>query len=349
MRASTTAAGWVVVFVAALTGCSGRKDGVPNSPKVEIKDLKQLAGHGTRVLCVSFSPDGKAIASCSTSDECIKLWDIETGTEKATLTDTLVGSQGYELVAFSPDGTCLVATRLDVDHTILVLDPVTLKERRSIKYPTPRERTFSVAFSPDGLKLATSGTDKLIRIWEVASGKELATLAGHTAFTLLGNTIAYSPDGKTLVSGDMDGGIKLWDVAAGKELRSFTDQADGVQGPNAVRSVAFSPDGKRFATGYESRHLTLWEAGTGSVVHKITDDRTRLGHTLVFSRDGRTIISSGGAGDITAWDVATGKELFAQHRSNDGVLCLALSPDGKSVAAGCGNGQIRLLKFSREE
>jgi len=87
---------------------------------------------------------------------------------------------------------------------------------------THEDRVYSVAYSPDGKTLASGGvgydpkTQKTwgeVKLWDVATGEERATLKGHE-FRVL--SVAYSPDGKTVASGSEDETIKLWDVATGK-------------------------------------------------------------------------------------------------------------------------------------
>jgi WD40 repeat protein len=82
--------------------------------------------------------------------------------------------------------------------------------------------------------LASGSYDKTIKLWEVASGREVRTLSGHTWDV---TSVAFSPDGRLLASGSYDNTIKLWDVASGREVRTLSGHTEG------VTSVAFSPDG----------------------------------------------------------------------------------------------------------
>ena len=97
----------------------------------------------------------------------------------------------------------------------------------------------SVAWSPDGKRLATGSYDKTAKVWDAATGQELLTLKGHTGYVF---SVAWSPDGKRLATGSWDGTAKVWDAASGQELLTLKGHTD------VVSSVAWSPDGKRLAT-----------------------------------------------------------------------------------------------------
>jgi hypothetical protein len=109
---------------------------------------------------------------------------------------------------------------------------------------------FSVAFSPDGRLLASGSLDATIKLWEVASGREVRTLTGPTGYVF---SVAFSPDGRLLASGSSDTTIRLWEVATGSLVRTLTGHTDW------VTSVAFSPDGRLLASGSADTTITLWE------------------------------------------------------------------------------------------
>ena len=109
--------------------------------------------------------------------------------------------------------------------------------------PPGHERDIvSLAFSPDGKTLAVSSRDRVIGLWDPATGKEGKGLTGHLSFV---NSVAFSPDGNKLVSGGNDATARLWDVATGKEISRFHNSP-------RVSCVAFSPDGQALALGHRA-------------------------------------------------------------------------------------------------
>jgi WD40 repeat protein len=173
--------------------------------------LITLSGHTGAVRSVAFSPDGRLLASGSW-DDTIKLWDVATG----SLVRSLSGHTDWVMsVAFSPDGRLLASGSWD--DTIKLWDVATGSLVRSLSGHTGAVN--SVAFSPDGRLLASGSCGKAeglycvqgeIKLWEVASGREVRSLSGHTSWVM---SVAFSPDGRLLASGSYDGTIKLWDIS----------------------------------------------------------------------------------------------------------------------------------------
>lgn len=106
----------------------------------------------------------------------------------------------------------------------------------------------SVAYSPDGRRIASGSGDKTVKVWDAETGRELQTLTGHTDWV---RSVAYSPDGRRIVSGSYKT-VKVWDAETGQELQTLTGYTDW------VTSVAYSPDGRRIVSGLGDKTIKLW-------------------------------------------------------------------------------------------
>jgi uncharacterized protein (TIGR03067 family) len=165
--------------------------------------------------------------------------------------------------------------------------------------------------------------------------KERASFGGHNAVV---SSVAITADGKTLASGSYDTTIKLWDLATGKETTPLRGHTAGVY------SIAFAPDGKTLASGSHDDTARLWDVASGKEIailkHAYHVKR------VVFTPDGKTLITAG-EGPIKLWDVATAAEraildLVMQKANANLVLSMAVTPDGKVLCTGHGDGNLKL-------
>jgi WD40 repeat protein/serine/threonine protein kinase len=183
---------------------------------------------------------------------------------------------------------------------------------------------WSVAWSPDGTRLATGGAEGTVKIWDAATGHVLAGLRGHTNAVL---AVAWSPDGRWLASGSEDRTIRIWDPVTGKAtiLKDHRGR---------VNCLAWSPDARRIASGSsEDRTVRIRDALTGGNARIIDTGKQVL--SVSWSKDGTRLVASGDDGLLTAWDPSSGQELWSQP-PNYGVdnITTAWSPDGKQLATG---------------
>jgi WD40 repeat protein/serine/threonine protein kinase len=195
---------------------------------------------------------------------------------------------------------------------------------------------LSVAISPDGQLLASTGVDRTVKLWNLATGKLDCKLTGHT---LPGRTLAFSPDGKILASAGHDFTIKLWDVAARKEQRTITGQT------SVVNCVAFSPDGRTLASAVNDGTARTWDTATGRQVRTFQMPGGRA-WAAAFSPDGKTLASAGDNKTIHLWDLTTGWQLGALQGHTDVVRQLAFHPDGRTLASCSYDKSIRLWDLS---
>ncbi|MCZ8308757.1 MAG: NACHT domain-containing protein [Microcystis sp. LE19-98.1E] len=291
---------------------------------IEGREYNRLLGHNDSVLSVSFSPDGKTLASGS-HDNTIKLWNVETGEEIRTLTGH---NEGVNSVSFSSDGKTLATGSFE--NTIKLWN---LETGQEISTLSGHNASISrVSFSRDGKTLATGSSDKTIKLWNVETGQEIRTLTGHNDSI---SSVSFSPDGKTLATGSYDNTIKLWNVETGQEIRTLT-------GHNySVFSVSFSPDGKTLASGSHDNTIKLWNVETGEEIRTLSRHNGGV-NSVSFSNDGKTLATGSADKTIKLWDVETGEEIRTLSGHNDRVWSVNFSPDGKTLATGSSDKTIKL-------
>ncbi len=192
-----------------------------------------------------------------------------------------------------------------------------------------------VAFSPDGRLLASTGYDRLIKLWDVATGKPLRDLKDHSDAVY---GLAFSPDGRLLASASADRAVKVWDVATGVRLYTLGESTDWVY------AVAWSPDGRHVAAGGVDKSIRVWEVNRegGRVVHSVFAHEGPV-LRLVYSDDGKVLYSASEDRRAKAWDTARMVERKAYDAQPELPLSFAVRPDHGQLAVGRYDGALVLL------
>ncbi len=256
---------------------------------------------------LAFSVDGRLLASAGL-DNTIRFWDVEGGKEVRTLRGHV---SGVLQTAFSPDGRWLASCGV-LDRAIRLWDVASGGEAR-----TPcshNDSVFGLDFSPDGRMLASRGLDNAVKIWEVGTWKLLRTLTADTG------SLAFSPDSRWIALGS-DAGVGIWETATAKLVRTLPGQ-------KGVRAVAFSRDGQWLASvGVENfkQSTKLWDPKSGRLISTLPTG----GPDLAFSPDGRLLAVA--AGDAQVWDVASGSQVYALTPFSRTLESVAISADGRSL------------------
>jgi WD40 repeat protein len=275
-----------------------------------IREKNRFKGHQASVWSVSFSPDGKYIATAS-GNQTARLWDV-TG----KLIQEFKGHQkAVGSVNFSPDGKYIATASTDKTARLWEVTGKLIQE-----FKGHQDLVSSVSFSPDGKYIATASRDTTARLWDL-KGKLIQEFKGHQEGV---SSVSFSPDGKYIATASWDTTARLWDLK-GKLIQVFK----GHQNP--VRSVSFSPDAKYIATGSYDKTARLWDL-TGQQIQEFKGHQDSV-WSVSFSPDGKYLAT--GSYDETArlWDI-TGKLIPEFKGHQDSVSSVSFSPDGKYIATG---------------
>jgi WD40 repeat protein len=237
---------------------------------------------------------------------------------------------------------------------------------------------MSVAVDPGSRVLATTGSDKSVRLWDIANPQRpaaIATLSGHTDAV---NSVAFGPD--LLATASNDGTVRLWNLRDHREIGVLTGHTGAVNsvafGPDgtmatvgndktvrlwdvrqrreiavltghtaAVRSVAFSPDGSTVATVGNDKTLRLWDVREHREIAVLTG-HTAAVRSVAFSPDGTTVATAGTDKTVRLWDVRQRRETAVLAGHTDIVNTVAFSPDGHYLASGGNDYTVRLWELT---
>jgi WD40 repeat protein len=305
--------------------------------------------HDTKILTVTFSPDGKKLVSGG-GDGAIKLWDVNSGTE----IQRLLGHQGGTTsLSFSPDGTTLASGSWD--NTIRLWN---VTDENVVSNKTLSNHTwvvFSAEFSPDGTILVSADGAGEIKVWNSTNWEELTTFKAHQGEIRF---VHFSPDSTLLATASNDGTIKIWNTSTWDIPKPIPIHT--LEFPNPpyktwdtwVMEAKFSSDGKILASAFGDNMFWIWDWDNENVTHKLE------GHTHVeypetdssvdFSPSEMLLASGGGDGFIKLWDVNSGTEIEIPSMEHNGLVrSVVFSPDGTLLATSSDDSTVKLWNIAR--
>ena len=300
--------------------------------------LLMLTGHDHGVGAVAVSADGSR--AVSGGDGRVQVWDLDTG----ALLHTLTGHNGTAgTVAISADGRRAVFSG---GGTIRAWD---LDTGALLHTLTGHNGTAgTVAISADGRRAVSGGGDGIIRAWDIAVGRRVASSSRRIRHFIarslsLGTgaggirSLSVSADGHRAVSVGGYGAVRVSDIDSGAPPRTLTDYRSGVW------AVAISADGRRAVAGGSDGTVRVSDLDSGATLHTLTGHDGRVG-AVAISADGRHAVSGGDDGIVRVWDLVRGVEL-ASFVSDSAITALAATPAATHVIAGALTGQVHLLEL----
>jgi WD40 repeat protein len=287
-----------------------------------------LARHTANVLAVKFSPDGHMLASCG-DDDTLRLWDVHT---QRQIGKTM---EGWNSVAFSPNGRTVAATTKGIHPPVRLWDVTTQKPVLSLPQTA---QVFALAFSPDGKTLATGGgevinrKEHVIRLWDVsapARSPHSRSLVAHKSNIY---SLAFSRDGRLLATGSEDTTVRLWDVKTRRRLHTLL-------GHNGVASaVKFSPDDKTLATSSWDQTTRLWDVQTGKPL-AVLRGQPDMVTSVSFSPNGKRLATASRP-EVRVWDLPVQPKTWQTCMNLPSLLSLALASDEQTLAVRDGSTRI---------
>jgi RNA polymerase sigma factor (sigma-70 family) len=323
--------------------------------------------HGQQIKAITMSPDGKTVVSAG-SDGSIVLHDAATGKKLRSFAGANTGEDSLSAVAFAPDSKSVAVAVTTRAGTRLVSAWELATGKRMCQFQLAKGGVYRLALSHDG-RMLVGAEGSEVHIWDVAAGKELASMATPGRFL---TTVALTPDGKTLATATLDDRrstlLSLWETAGGRKVHQWQGHT------GEVYALAFSPDGKRLASASvedvesqnclrvwtvptRERHFELpgrfsdvrfsrcgkilaaatgdWvsvrEADTGKEIRRIPKGAFENG-LVAFGPDSKVLALSN-AWTITLWDIATGKRRDPSDRHEEGIATVRFLPDGKTLTS----------------
>jgi WD40 repeat protein/energy-coupling factor transporter ATP-binding protein EcfA2 len=320
-----------------------------------LKEFNRLQGHTNWIYGVSFSPDGKTIATASL-DKTVKLWNLD-----GSLRKTLQHDDKVHDVSFCAQGKMFATASLDKTVKLWNIDG---SLRKTLKHD---DNVHDVSFNPD-CKILASASEKQVLLWNVDNGdrkifkkysntvnsvsfspkeqiiaiatddnkvrllnldgKEIQNFNGHTDKVY---NISFSPNGKTIATASWDNTVKIWnlDGTLRTTLRGHTDRVFG---------VSFSPNGKTIATASWDRTVKLWNPD-GTLRMTINGQSDRI-TSVAFSPNGKIVASGGADNTVKLWAI-DGNSLPIQGHSS-AIRSVSFSPSGKMIATASEDGTAKL-------
>jgi mono/diheme cytochrome c family protein len=309
----------------------------------------------TLINALAFTPDGKRVVVGGNHE--LTVWDSNSG---KLVRRVFTRAERAHAMAFLPDGKLVVAggrPGQEGDVRVYNIDAGTPKDFGGVpsvdgvndktvflkEYVQVEDSILALAVSNDGKKIATGGTDRIVRVFDADSGKLEHAIENHADWIL---GVAFTPDAKAIATASRDKTAKLWDLGNKESLLTFPDHQ------NIVNNVSMTSDGIFGLSAGEDGTVRIWQATDKSkAIGKATKSLTGHGKAvfrIAAFNDAKNPMIASCSADMTVrlWNPVAGTPLKTLSGLTDWVYAVAISKDGALVAGGAANGEVRVWKTS---
>jgi|GEM_PF-314625 len=278
--------------------------------------------HKNRIITVLVTADGRRIITGS-EDHTIKVWDLESGKELHTLSDYIEGR-----FAVASDVGIGVSTD---DNAINVWD---LKRGMIIRKLVGHKASIkTITVTQDGRLAVSWSKDKTIKVWDLESGKEVQTFLVHRSPP---HASTVDPNGRYFISGSVDGEIKVWDLAQKTELYTIAGHKD------PIMAIAVTPDCKHIVSASrQNNSLEVRDIMNGKVLFSL-EGHTRFINAIVFSKDGRRMVTGSQDKTLKVWDWESALKRSSPPSHSGPVYSAAITPDIRRLVSAQLFGKLKL-------
>jgi WD40 repeat protein len=291
--------------------------------------LHAISCKNDKINAIAFSSHEPYVIACGTEHHYIISWDARTGKEIVNFSTW----SPITAICFSQKAKLLASGNMDGAVKIWDFE----KKKSIMGFGGHLKCVYSLVFSPDGIHVAAGIWGNTVKLYSTKDGQL------HGSFTRKKDVLAvycvdFSPDGHFLASGS-SGTIPIWDVASGKLDRECTGFDQNVY------ALSFSPDGTMLASGGVDRALRVWDARTCRIIYILKGHERPVKCVRFLAKTPSILVSASIDNTVRFWDITSGTCISTFKAHGDGIDCMALAPDGKTLATGSRDGTVKVWRI----
>ncbi|KAK1796360.1 hypothetical protein P4O66_009426 [Electrophorus voltai] len=289
--------------------------------RIQMRTRRTLRGHLAKIYAMHWGSDSRLLVSASQDGKLI-IWDSYTTNKVHAIP---LRSSWVMTCAYAPSGNYVACGGLDNICSIYSLKTREGNVRVSRELAGHTGYLSCCRFLDDN-QIVTSSGDTTCALWDIETGQQTTTFAGHTGDVM---SLSLAPDSRTFVSGACDASAKLWDVREGMCRQTFTGHESD------INAICFFPNGNAFATGSDDATCRLFDLRADQELMVYSHDNIICGITSVaFSKSGRLLLAGYDDFNCNVWDSLKADRAGVLAGHDNRVSCLGVTDDGMAVATG---------------